>query len=108
MPLAIRDPGLFALINGLISVGLMAVVALVTGAPFIFPSLEPTAFLLFYTPTQPAASPRNTIGGFREPWELFVLLLGVGLLVAQGIVINRLAGIDYPLWSCGRAVLKSA
>ena len=37
--------------------------ALLTGQPFIFPSLGPTAFLLFYTPTLPAASPRNTICG---------------------------------------------
>jgi CBS-domain-containing membrane protein len=159
--------GLFAFVNGLISIGLMAFAALVTGAPFIFPSLGPTAFLLFYTPTQPAASPRNTIGGhligvvagylslvvfgltdrgpalaegvqwtnvlaaalslgltsgamvwfkvphppagattliislgiLREPWQLAVLMLAVGLLVVQGIAINRLAGIDYPLWA---------
>ncbi|MEW6269853.1 MAG: HPP family protein [Thermodesulfobacteriota bacterium] len=159
--------GLFALVNGIVSIGLMAAVALVTGAPFVFPSLGPTAFLLFYTPTQPAASPRNTIGGhligvvagylalvvfgltdrgpalaegvdwanvgaaavslgltsgamvwfrlphppagattlivslgiLREPWQLGVLMLAVGLLVLQGIVINRLAGIDYPLWA---------
>lgn len=49
--------------NGVISIGLMSAAALVTGAPFIFPSLGPTAFLLFYTPTLPAASPRNTLGG---------------------------------------------
>lgn len=55
--------GLFAFVNGLVSIGLMAVAALVTGAPFIFPSLGPTAFLLFYTPETPAASPRNTICG---------------------------------------------
>ena len=52
--------GLFALVNGVLSLGLMAMAALVTGAPFIFPSLGPTAFLLFYTPTQPAASPRSS------------------------------------------------
>lgn len=55
--------GLFAFVNGLISIGLMSAAALVTGAPFIFPSLGPTAFLLFYTPTAPAASPRNTVYG---------------------------------------------
>jgi CBS-domain-containing membrane protein len=54
---------LFSLVNGCFSIGLMSVVALVTGAPFIFPSLGPTAFLLFYTPTAPAASPRNTLCG---------------------------------------------
>ncbi|MEP7382338.1 MAG: HPP family protein [Gemmatimonadota bacterium] len=158
--------GLFAFVNGIISIGLMAMAALVTGAPFIFPSLGPTAFLLFYTPTLPVASPRNTLGGhligvlagylallvfglsesgpalasgvgwanvgaaalslgltsgamvwfkvphppagattliislgiLREPWQLAVLMLAVALLVAQGVVINRLAGIDYPFW----------
>ena len=55
--------GLFAMVNGVISIGLMAVAALVTGAPFIFPSLGPTAFLLFYTPMVVTACPRNTLAG---------------------------------------------
>jgi CBS-domain-containing membrane protein len=55
--------GLFAFVNGVISIAIMAAAALATGAPFIFPSLGPTAFLLFYTPLQPSASPRNTLGG---------------------------------------------
>ena len=159
--------GLFAFVNGVLSIGLMAAAAVATGAPFIFPSLGPTAFLLFYTPTQPAASPRNTLGGhligvlagylalvvfglttrgpalaegvtwtnvgaaalslgltsgamvwckvphppagattlivslgiLRTPWQLGVLMLAVCVLVLQGLVINRLAGIDYPLWA---------
>lgn len=159
--------GIFAFVNGVISIGLMAAAALVTGAPFIFPSLGPTAFLLFHTPLLPTASPRNTICGhfigaaagylslvvfglttqapalvegvgwarvgaaalslgltsgvmvwarvphppagattlivslgiLREPWQLAVLMLAVVLLVVQGFVINRLAGIPYPLWS---------
>src|SRR6266567_3820174 len=54
---------LFGFINGCISIGLMSILALITHSPFIFPSLGPTAFLFFYTPTAPAASPRNTIIG---------------------------------------------
>ena len=54
---------LFSFVNGCISIGLMAALAVLTGSPFIFPSLGPTAFLFFYTPTAPAASPRNTIIG---------------------------------------------
>ncbi len=54
---------LFSLVNGCISIGIMAGLALITGSPFIFPSLGPTAFLLFYTPTAPPASPRNTLIG---------------------------------------------
>lgn len=158
--------GLFAFVNGLVSIAIMAATALVTGAPFIFPSLGPTAFLLFYSPTTPAASPRNTVVGhlvgavagylslalfgltqaepalmsgvttarvgaaalslaltsgamvwlkvphppagattliislgiLREPWQLLVLMVAVVLLVVQGWVINRLAGIPYPVW----------
>src|SRR5262249_20243258 len=72
--------GLFALINGLVSIGLMAMAALLTGAPFIFPSLGPTAFLLFYTPTQPAASPRNTLGGHLiGALARYIALLAFGL-----------------------------
>jgi CBS domain-containing membrane protein len=55
--------GLFAFVNGLIAIAAMSVVALVTGEPFVFPSLGPTAFLLFYTPLLPASSPRNTLAG---------------------------------------------
>jgi len=159
--------GLFAFVNGLIAIGVMASVAVVTGEPFVFPSLGPTAFLLFYTPLLPAASPRNTLGGhvigaaagylslvvfgltdaapalassvtgarvgaaalslgltsgamvwarvphppagattlivslgiLREPGQLVVLMAAVALLVVQGFVINRLAGIEYPRWS---------
>lgn len=54
---------LFSLVNGFLSIGLMSMLALVTGTPLIFPSLGPTAFLFFYTPTAPSASPRNTIIG---------------------------------------------
>ena len=54
---------LFSFINGCISIGIMAGLALITGSPFVFPSLGPTAFLFFYTPTAPPASPRNTVIG---------------------------------------------
>jgi CBS domain-containing membrane protein len=40
-----------------------------------------------------------SLGVLHQPWQLGVLMLAVGLLVVQGIAINRLAGIDYPLWS---------
>jgi CBS-domain-containing membrane protein len=53
----------FSLVNGFISIALMATVALLSGQPFIFPSLGPTAFLFFYTPMASAASPRNAVIG---------------------------------------------
>ena len=55
--------GVFALCNGGLSTALMALGARVTGEPLVFPSLGPTAFMLFYQPTSPAASPRNTLLG---------------------------------------------
>lgn len=159
--------GLFSLVNGLISIAIMSAAAWGTGQPFIFPSLGPTAFLFFYTPSAPAASPRNALGGhlvgvlagylalvvfgltdagpavaegvsaarvgaaalslgltsgvmvwlrvphppagattliislgiLRTPWQLVVLMAAVGLLTLQAILINRLAGLDYPFWA---------
>lgn len=55
--------GVFSFVNGVISIGLMALAAWVTGSAFVFPSLGPTAFLFFYTPTMASAAPRNTIFG---------------------------------------------
>lgn len=158
---------IFSFINGCLSIAIMAGVALATGQPFVFPSLGPTAFLFYYTPLAPPASPRNALGGhligvlagygslalfglrhagpalatgvdawrvaavalslgltsgvmvllktphppagattmivslgiLREPWQLLVLMLAVGMLTIQAFVINRLAGLPYPLWS---------
>jgi CBS-domain-containing membrane protein len=157
----------FSLINGFISIALMALAAVITRAPFVFPSLGPTAFLFFYTPMAATAAPRNALVGhligavagylslvlfgltdagpavavgvtlprvlaaalslgltsglmvlFRsphppagattliislgiltQPWQLGVLMLAVVLLTVQAFVINRLAGIPYPVWS---------
>jgi CBS domain-containing membrane protein len=158
---------LFSFVNGCISIGIMALVAVITGSPFIFPSLGPTAFLFFYTPTAPAASPRNALVGhaigvvagyfslvvtgltmagpayavgvtgprviaaalslgltsglmvllksphppagattliislgiLTQPRQLVILMLAVVMLTVQAFVINRLAGIDYPVWN---------
>lgn len=156
----------FATINGFLSIAIMAAAALATNQPFVFPSLGPTAFLFFYSPLVPAASPRNTLIGhfigaavgwgcliafglqgegpstavgvtwervlaaglslgltsglmvlFHAPHppagattliislgvlhefnQLVVLMLAVVLLTIQAIVINRLSGVDYPVW----------
>jgi CBS-domain-containing membrane protein len=72
--------GLFAFINSLISIALLSLLALATGNPFIFPSLGPTAFLLFYQPLAPVSSPRNAIAG-----HLIGILAGYGSLVVFGL-----------------------
>ncbi|PSF05423.1 HPP family protein [Marinobacter fuscus] len=159
----------FNLINGSLSIALVAFVALVTQEAFIFPSLGATAFILFYVPMAQPASPRNTLCGhligalmgllslyifglqgeasafltgvdlprvgaaalslgltsclmvilrvahppagatalivslglMPNPAQLPILMAGVGLLLAHAFVMNRLAGIPYPLWSAG-------
>jgi CBS domain-containing membrane protein len=153
-------------INGFVTIGLLGLLALVTGSPFVFPSLGPTAYLFFFSPLAEVSSPRNTILGhtiglicgysafaamvafgpafathggvhlprvlaaalalsatgvlmvlFRvshppagattlivalgiisQPKELIVIEIAVILLTAQACVINRIAGINYPLW----------
>jgi CBS-domain-containing membrane protein len=53
----------YVCINGFITIGLLALLALLTGSPFVFPSLGPTAYLFFFSPLAEASSPRNTILG---------------------------------------------
>lgn len=53
----------FSLINGGVSIALVAFVALITQEAFIFPSLGATAFILFHVPMAEPASPRNTLCG---------------------------------------------
>jgi CBS domain-containing membrane protein len=156
----------YVFINGFITIGLLALLAVITGSPFVFPSLGPTAYLFFFSPLAEAASPRNTILGhaiglfcgyaafalatasgppfglhagvygprilaaalslsatgalmvlFRvshppagattlivslgiitQPKELVIIEAAVFLLTAQALVINRLAGLPYPVW----------
>jgi CBS-domain-containing membrane protein len=158
---------LFMFLNGFVTIALLAAVAMISRTPFVFPSLGPTAFLFFFTPRAPAASPRHTIYGHAigilcgygalwlfglqhappamatgvsparvgaaalslastgalmillkaahppagattliislgivtRPLHLAVIELAVAVLTLQAIAINRLAGIDYPLWA---------
>ncbi len=157
----------FMFINGFVTIALLCLVAMLTRTPFIFPSLGPTAFLFFYSPSSPTASPRNTLYGHAigivcgygalllfglehappdltkgvdlarvgaaalslaataalmillkaahppagattliislgivtQPAHLVAVELAVALLTLQAIFINRMAGLDYPLWA---------
>lgn len=85
----------FSLVNGFVSIALMATVALLSGQPFIFPSLGPTAFLFFYTPLAPAASPRNAVIGHligaAAGWASLAVfgLLYAGPAVGGGVTVAR-------------------
>jgi CBS domain-containing membrane protein len=158
--------GTYVLINSAISIAIVAVIAALTKQPFLFPSLGPTAFLLFYEAQSALAAPRNVfcghligvlagylalaifgltmarpnlteitpprigavilclcltsslmvwlhvphppaasttlmvgLGLIRTPPQLAILMVAVVLMIAQGIIINRLAGLPYPLWA---------
>lgn len=158
---------LYVFVNGFVTIGVLAVLALVSRNPFVFPSLGPTAYLLFFSPLAKTSSPRNTIFGhaiglicgyaafvitgagalpfgvhegifwprilaaalslsatgafmvlldvshppagattlivslgiISIPRELLIIEVAVFLLVAQALVINRLAGLAYPIWN---------
>lgn len=161
--------GTYVLINSAITVAILSVVAMLTKQPFIFPSLGPTAFLLFFAAMNVQAAPRSaffghligviagyaslvvfgltttppdledvtwdrvgaatmslcltlafmiwlgvphapagattlivSLGLLRTPEQLVILMVAVVLLIGQGFVINRLAGLPYPAWAPAR------
>lgn len=157
----------FMFINGFVTIGILAGIAMLLRTPFIFPSLGPTAILFFFTPTLSSAWPRNTIYGHAigilcgygallvcgltdappaivvgvdgprilaaalslaatstlmillrtvhppagattliislgivtKPLHLLTIEIAIVVLTLQAILINRAAGVDYPLWA---------
>ncbi|HET6772385.1 MAG TPA: HPP family protein [Acidimicrobiales bacterium] len=75
--------GAFAFLNGLLTIGILASLAMVTDTPSLFPSLGPTAFLLFSTPMLASACPRNTVEG-----HLIGVVAGYLSLVLFGLSDN--------------------
>src|SRR6476660_6262902 len=60
----------YVFVNGFITIGVLALLAPVSRNPFVFPSLGPTAYLLFFSPLAKISSPRNTI---TEPIKYEIL-----------------------------------
>jgi CBS-domain-containing membrane protein len=160
----------YVAINGFVTIAILAGLAVFTDSPFVFPSLGPTAYLLFIAPLGETSTPRNTILGhaiglicgyaayeltgaaqvpfgmhpgvywprilaaalslafsgglmvllhashppagattlivslgiIAKPKELVIIEVAVVLLVIQALVINRLAGLPYPIWRSQR------
>lgn len=162
--------GTYVLINSAITIAILSTIAVLSHQPFVFPSLGPTAFLLFFAATSVTSCPRNVffghligvlcgfaalavfgltqtppdlerltwaqvgsitlalcatlslmvwlgvphapagattlivaLGLIRTPAHLAVLMLAVVAMIVQGFVINRLAGIPYPIWAPARS-----
>ncbi|MFD5093515.1 HPP family protein [Amycolatopsis thailandensis] len=66
--------------------------AILSGAPLLFPSLGPTAFLVFATPQAPGASPRNTVFG-----HLAGIVAGLTGLAVTGL-LNAAPDLTHPSW----------
>src|SRR5215469_5896757 len=69
----------YVFVNGFITIGVLALLAIVSRNPFVFPSLGPTAYLLFFSPLGRTSSPRNTIFG-----HAIGLVCGYAAFVATG------------------------
>src|SRR5690348_10167362 len=69
----------YVFVNGFVTIALLALLALVSRNPFVFPSLGPTAYLLFFAPLGRTSSPRNTIIG-----HAIGILCGYGAFVITG------------------------
>lgn len=83
------SPPLFVFINGFLSIAILAGLAMASQSPFVFPSLGPTAFLVFYMPAAPAASPRNTLCGHAVG-----ILCGYGSLWLLGLANDPSAMVE--------------
>ena len=60
------------------------------------------AFMILGKAAHPPAGATTLIislGIVKEPFHLLVIEVAVALLTVQAIVINRAAGLDYPLWA---------
>lgn len=157
----------FVFVNGFVTCAILATMAMAWKTTFIFPSLGPTAFMVFFNPSSPAASPRSAVLGhaigilcgygalwmtglvdaapatvtgvhdprivaaavslaatgafmilfnvvhppaaattliislgiITAPVHLLIIELAVVVLAIQAIVVNRIAGVDYPVWA---------
>ena len=98
---------LFVFINGFLTIAILAGLAMISHTSFIFPSLGPTAFLFFFTPTAAAASPRNALLGHAIGivcgyGSLGLLgLIDSGSAMQEGVTVARMVAVALSLASTG-------
>jgi hypothetical protein len=90
--------GTYVLINCVIAMVILSTAALLTNEPFIFPSLGPTAFILFFASLSVQAAPKNVFCG-----QLIGLLCGVVGLIIFGLVGDA-SSVAVATWSRTGAV----
>lgn len=78
-------------VTSFLTIGLLALVAMLSGTPLVFPSLGPTAFMLFHDPHAEASSARNTILGHAIGIACgFAALWLTGLVNAPATMVEHL------------------
>jgi CBS-domain-containing membrane protein len=83
----------FVFINGFLAIAILAGLAMVSHTPLVFPSVGPTAFLLYFMPTAPTASPRNTLCGHALGIACgYAALCLVGLEHAPSAILEEIHG----------------
>jgi hypothetical protein len=81
----------YVFVNGFLSIALLALLAVVTGVPFVLPSLGPTAYQLFFSPRAESSAPRNTLIG-----HLLGLICGYAAFRVAGMPVSAvLASGDF-------------
>jgi cell shape-determining protein MreD len=92
----------------------IGVVAIVTRRPFLFPSLGPSAIMLFADPLGGDSSPRHVLVGhfigvgaatlivslrIMPQWSDYaIIMLAVAMLTLLAFAVNRISGVEYPAW----------
>jgi len=92
--------GAYVLITSAISIAIVATVAALTRQPFLFPSLGPTAFLLFYDAQGAQAAPRNVFCG-----HAIGVLTGYLALVVFGLTAAKPDLTDITVPRIGAVIL---
>ena len=85
--------GAYVFINCVLAMMILFSAAVLTDEPFIFPSLGPTAFILFFASMSVQAAPKNVFCG-----QLIGLLSGIVGLVIFGL-IGVPSNFDVATWS---------
>ena len=92
--------GLYVLVATAVTTAALGVLANVLHEPFVFPSVGPTIFILFFTPLGLQAAPRNVIGG-----QVIGIACGYLALVVFGLTSGPADIFDLTAPRIGSAVL---
>ena len=101
----------FVSINGALTMAGLALASILAGTVFLLPPLGASAFLFFFTPETPSASPRNAVLGYAIGIATGVAALAItGLagappVTVAGVDAARVVAAALSLGACGGAMV---